>query len=306
MAKWWKAVLIVGLAGAAAMAAGAWRVSEAVPLFSEGDPQFAAPPNIANGKLIFDAGDCASCHAAPGQSNPLGLGGGIALASSFGTFRPPNISPDPVDGIGNWSAVDLANAMIAGVSPRHEHYYPAFPYTSFTGMKPRDVVDLFGYLQTLPKVSGRAPPHHPAILFRIRRSMGLWKLLFFRPGSSEASLNGDPVHDRGAYLVESVSHCAECHSTRNLFGAVRKATRFAGSIDPQGSGFVPNITPRRVGKWSEEDIATMLKTGATPDHGRVGSSMSGVVSNTAMLPEGDRKAIARYINMLLPIATPHP
>lgn len=230
----------------------------------------------------------------------------MALASPFGTFRPPNISWDPVDGIGSWTVSDLANALIGGVSPRGEHYYPAFPYTSFTGMTATDVKDLYAYLRTLPKVSGRVPPHDPAILFRIRRSVGFWKLLFFREGQSEANLNGDPVHDRGAYLVESLAHCAECHSTRNMFGAIRSETRFAGGVDPQGTGFVPNITQEKLQEWSEGDIAVMLKTGDTPHHGRVASSMADVVTNTAMLPESDRHAIARYIKSLPPLPTPHP
>ena len=109
-----------------------------------------------------------------------------------------------------------------------------------------------------------------------------------------------------APLVETVSHCAECHSSRNAFGAIKSDILFAGGIDPQGTGFVPNITQQRLRSWGEADISTMLKTGETPKHGRVGSSMADVVANTAMLPEGDRQAIARYIKALPPIATPHP
>jgi mono/diheme cytochrome c family protein len=136
--------------------------------------------------------------------------------------------------------------------------------------------------------------------------VGFWKLLFFRERQSPARLNGDANHDRGAYLVESVSHCAECHSSRNVFGAIKSDTRFAGGVDPQGTGFVPNITEETLGKWSEGDIARMLKTGETPEHGRVGSSMADVVTNTAMLPDSDREAIARYVKALSPLPTPHP
>jgi mono/diheme cytochrome c family protein len=173
-------------------------------------------------------------------------------------------------------------------------------------MTATDVRDLYAYLRTLPKVTGHTPPHDPAILFSIRRSVGIWKLMFFRQGQRIGRRDGDPVYDRGAYLVESVSHCAECHSTRNTFGAIKPATRFAGGIDPQGTGFVPNITQDRLSTWAESDIAAMLKTGETPSHGRVGSSMADVVANTAILPDTDRRAIARYIKGLLPIATPHP
>ncbi|MBZ9674341.1 c-type cytochrome [Mesorhizobium sp. ES1-1] len=306
MRAWVKPALVALVAAAAVAAAGLWRVTAAVPPFSHPDSRYEAPGDAARGKIVFDAGDCASCHATPGQPDRLKLGGGIALASPFGTFRPPNISPDPVDGIGAWSATDLANALIGGVSPELEHYYPAFPYTSYTGMNAGDIRDLFAYLKTLPKVSGKVPPHDPALLFRLRRSVGFWKLLFFQEGSSAAATTGDPVHDRGAYLVESVSHCAECHSTRNAFGAIKPSTRFAGAVDPQGTGFVPNITQERLAGWTEQDIVTMLTTGETPNHGRVGSSMSDVVTNTAQLPESDRVAIARYIKSLPPQATQKP
>ncbi|NTS31364.1 c-type cytochrome [Phyllobacterium sp. BT25] len=298
------ALVIIFCAGAAITTA--WYVTAARPPFSEGDWQFKGSGDVARGQLIFAAGDCASCHATPGQSDRLKLGGGVALASPFGTFRPPNISPDTVDGIGRWTVVDMANALVGGVSPQHEHYYPAFPYTSFTGMTIADIKDLYAYLMTLPKVSGRVPPHDPSILFRIRRFVGFWKLLFFREGQSVAPLSGDPVYDRGAYLVESISHCAECHSSRNVLGAIKSDTRFAGGVDPQGTGFVPNITQLGLAEWNEQDIATMLKTGTTPDHGRVGSSMADVVTNTAMLAESDRQAIAHYIKALAPIPTAHP
>jgi len=294
------------LAGVVASVGLTWSLTTPSPLFTQDDPAFAVKGDPTHGRDVFLAGDCASCHATPGQSERLHLGGGLALSSPFGTFRPPNISSDPVDGIGAWTPADLANALVAGVSPRGEHYYPAFPYTSYTGMSIADVRDLFAFLKTLPRVSRSAPPHHPSVLFIIRRSVGFWKLLFFKPRTSQAVLTGNEVHDRGGYLVETLSHCAECHSTRNVFGAIKPATRFAGGPDPQGTGFVPNITPVGIGDWSEADVSKMLETAETPGHGRVGSSMSDVVTNASMLPESDRIAIAVYIKTLPPIQTPKP
>jgi mono/diheme cytochrome c family protein len=299
----WLSAAAVALALAAA---AAWFVTMPRAPFARDDARLQEAGDPARGQLVFAAGDCASCHASPGQSDRLRLGGGLALSSSFGTFRPPNISPDLSDGIGSWGAADLANALIGGVSPYGTHYYPAFPYPSYTGMQLSDINDLMAYLRTLPPVSGRAPPHRPSLLFRIRRSIGFWKLLFFREGQSGFEPTGDAVRDRGGYLVESVTHCSECHSKRNVLGAIKRATRFAGAKDPEGTGFIPNITPDRIGHWSEADIAEMLKTGNTPDHGRVGSSMTEVVTNTAMLPQSDRDAIARYIKALPARETPSP
>jgi len=286
---------------------GAWILTTPRPEFGTSNPFPIADASAERGRDVFNAADCASCHATPGQPDRLRLGGGLALASPFGTFRPPNISPDPVDGIGGWSVSDLANALVAGVSPDGRHYYPAFPYTSYTGMTAVDINDLFAYLKTLPAVAGRAPPHHPSVLFAIRRSVGFWKQLFFKraltqPGPSAASVG----IERGRYIVETLSHCAECHSTRNILGAIISSARFAGGIDPQGTGFVPNITPEGIGDWSENDIVKMLETGETPNHGRVGSSMADVVKNASMLSDEDRKAIADYIKSLPARPTPEP
>ncbi|KQV35304.1 alkylated DNA repair protein [Rhizobium sp. Root1204] len=284
-----------------------WMLTTARPPFGLSNPFPLMAGDTERGRQVFNAAHCASCHATPGQPDRLKLGGGLALASPFGTFRPPNISPDPVDGIGRWGVSDLANALVAGVSPDRRHYYPAFPYTSYTGMTAADISDLFAYLKTLPAVSGRAPPHHPNILFAIRRSVGLWKLLFFDPSQPKLRSNVETVGiDRGRYLVEALSHCAECHSTRDVFGAIKSSARFAGGIDPQGTGFVPNITPVGIGGWTESQIVRMLETGDTPNHGRVGSSMADVVSNTAMLSDDDRKAIAQYIKSLPARPTPEP
>ena len=259
--------------------------------------------NAERGRMIFAAGDCASCHASPGQSDPLRLGGGLALASPYGTFRVPEISSDPMDGIGDWTSTDLANALLSGVSPAGKHYYPAFPYPSYAHMKPEDIPDLMAYLRSLPAVSGRAPPHELALPFRIRRVRRLVEAAVLRSKlPSQTTLRTTRAWNRGRYLVESVAHCAECHSTRNIFGAIKPATRYAGAVDPENVGYIPNITPTRIGHWSADDIVRMLSSGETPDHGRVGSSMTGVVTNTAQLPEADRVAIAAYIKSLPALA----
>ncbi|MFL6812462.1 MAG: c-type cytochrome [Bradyrhizobium sp.] len=295
-------LLVTGSIGAVA-----WALTEPHPAFSnDADEALREKGDPAKGQLIFALGDCGSCHASPGQPDRLRLGGGLALASRYGTFRIPNISTDPVDGIGAWRTIDLANAILSGVSPSSTHYYPVFPYSDFAKMQIGDVRDLIAYLRTLPAVSGKPPPHDLALPFRIRRLLGFWKLLFF----DRKPIVPDPARgdswNRGQYLVETVAHCAQCHSPRNGFGAIKPEQRFAGGPDPEEVGSIPNITPKRIGHWSEGDIAELLRTGNTPDHGRVGSSMTEVVTNTAMLPQSDREAIAVYIKSLPPRATARP
>jgi mono/diheme cytochrome c family protein len=299
-------IAVILFIGGAIVAAALWVASEPQPAFSREDPALDQEGDPVKGRLVFAAGDCASCHAEVGQSDRLRLGGGLALASPYGTFRPPNISTDKIDGIGSWQTRDLANALLSGVSPAGTHYYPSFPYTSYAKMTVADVRDLMSFLRTLPAVAGKAPPHEPTLLFRIRRAVGFWKILYFdrQPILSDPG-RGDSWN-RGHYLVEALGHCAECHSSRDLLGGIKPETRFAGGPDPEGVGYFPNITPSHIGEWSERDISELLKTGNTPNHGRVGSSMTDVVTNTAMLPQKDRDAIAAYIKSLPSRPTPQP
>lgn len=230
----------------------------------------------------------------------------MALASPFGTLRVPNISTDPVDGIGAWRSIDIANALASGVSPDGRHYYPALPYTSYVHMSPEDLRDLIAYLRTLPPVSRRPPGHEVPFPFNVRRLIGFWKLLYFDREALHPDPKRDPAWNHGRYMVEAVAHCAECHSSRNIFGAIREKTRFAGGRDPEGTGFSPNITPVGIGHWSMEDLERLFNEGVTPDSRIVGSSMAAVVANLATLPERDREAIAIYIRSLRSRRTPQP
>jgi mono/diheme cytochrome c family protein len=265
-------------------------------------------PNLANGKEIFFAGGCPACHAIPNKDpekeDPTRLGGGLALKSPFGTFYVPNISPDPVDGIGKWSEADFVTAMWKGTDEDGEHLYPAFPYTSYQHIKLDDVRDLFAYLKTLPSVKGKVRDHDLPFPFNIRRTLGIWKLLFldgkpFKPDPAKSA-----QWNRGAYLVNGPGHCAACHSPRNLLGGIIASQRFAGGPNPEGKGWVPNITQKGLAKWSADDIEYLLETGMLPDGDSVGSSMTAVVRHTSKLTKEDRAAIATYIKSLPPVEGP--
>ena len=263
-------------------------------------------PDLKNGETMFYVGGCASCHATPKQKDHTRLGGGLALKSPFGTFYPPNISPDPHDGIGGWSEADFVTAMLRGTSPQGTHLYPAFPYTSYAHMRIDDVRDLYAFLKTLPSVSGRPPEHDLAFPFSIRRLVGGWKFLFFDGETFTPDPSKSPQWNRGAYLVNGPGHCAECHSPRNALGAIIAAQRFAGGPNPEGKGWVPNITQAKLGEWKEADIAYLLETGMTLDGDSVGDSMTDVTNNTGKLSDEDRKAMAVYIKSLAPVEGPPP
>jgi mono/diheme cytochrome c family protein len=266
----------------------------------------AYTPNLANGQTMFNAGGCASCHATPGQDDRTKLGGGFGLKSPFGTFYVPNISPDPKDGIGSWNESQFVNAMWKGTSPDGRHYFPAFPYPSYQHMKVEDLRDLFAYLKTLPKVAGKVRDHDVPFPFNVRRNVGGWKFLFldgepFKPDPTKSA-----AWNRGAYLVNGPGHCAECHSPRNLMMGIKSGQRFAGGPNPEGEGWIPNITQKRLGKWSLSDFEYLLETGDTPDGDSVGGTMTKVIKNTSQLSKEDRVAMATYLKSLPPIDGPTP
>ncbi|MGJ4959475.1 c-type cytochrome [Bradyrhizobium sp. HKCCYLRH2015] len=261
-------------------------------------------PDLANGQEMFNIGGCASCHAVPNQPDRLKLGGGLPLSSPFGTFYAPNISPDPTDGIGRWSEAEFVNAVVRGVSPGGSHYYPAFPYPSYAAAKIDDVRDLFAYMKTLPPVAGASRAHDMPFPFNIRRTVGVWKLLFFDGKPFAANASRPAEWNRGAYLVSTFGHCAECHSPRNALGGIVSAQRLAGGPEPEGQGFVPNITQKGLSDWSESDISYFLETGQLPDGDNVGGSMARVIRNTSQLSPEDRKAMAVYLKWLPPVEGP--
>jgi mono/diheme cytochrome c family protein len=269
------------------------------------DPQLVASAgegDAARGELVFWQGGCAACHAAPGAKDGerLKLAGGLVLKSPFGNFHAPNISMDLDDGIGAWGFIDFANAMQRGVSPEGEHYYPAFPYTSYARMQLSDIADLWAFFKTLPEVQGKSPGHELPFPFNIRRSLGGWKLLFFKQGPAVEIADASDAVKRGQYLVEGPGHCGECHTARNLLGGPKMGQWLAGGANPEGQGSIPNITTGEggVGEWSEKEIASVLADGITPSFDSLGGSMVQVVLNWSHVPQGDRAAVAAYLKAI--------
>jgi mono/diheme cytochrome c family protein len=260
-------------------------------------------PDLANGREMFFAGGCAACHATPGEQDRTRLGGGLGLKSPFGTFYAPNISSDPDDGIGRWSEADFVTAVLRGTSPSGEHYFPAFPYVSYQRMKLEDVRDLHAFMRTLPAVKGRVRGHDVPFPFNIRRAVGGWKLLFMDDKPFAADASKSDQWNRGAYLVNGPSHCAECHSPRNFLGGIVESQRFAGGPDYESGGWVPNITQKALGDYTEDDIAYLLETGQTLKD-TVGGGMVAVIRNTSQLTDADRKAMATYLKSLPPVEGP--
>jgi mono/diheme cytochrome c family protein len=262
----------------------------------------ASDDRARRGEYIFRAAGCASCHTDRGGAF---LAGGRALQTRFGVFYSPNITPHPDDGIGRWSDDDFVRALTEGISPQGAHYYPAFPYSAYTRMHRDDILALSAYLSTVPAVARKNRPHEPSWYVSWRPLIALWKRLYFERGEFRADSERSERWNRGAYLANVLAHCGECHTPRTALGALDNSLHYAGTLNgPEGEA-IPNITPARktgIGRWSENDLAYYLETGARPDGDYAGSLMAEVIDDgLRYLNEADINALVTYVRSIAPI-----
>ena len=274
------------------------RVEAAIALLLLTAPVAAAGEenSLERGEYLVRAGGCFSCHTVPGGQP---LAGGRALKTPFGTFYSPNITPDLATGIGRWTDAQFLQALRQGIRPDGANYFPVFPYTSFTGITDTDAVAIKAYLFSLPAVGKLNRPHDVTFPFSSRFLQTGWKALFFTPGPLMPIPSRGVTYNRGAYLVTALAHCGECHTPRNLFGATRSSQWLAGTPDGPDGQLVPNITPdpdTGIGKWDKDDVIELLRTGTTPEQGRVKGAMREVVEDgLKYLSNNDLQAIADYL-----------
>jgi len=259
--------------------------------WAQGDPQ--------RGLYLVKAAGCMGCHTDDKKDAPA-FAGGRALKTPFGTFYGPNITPYREAGIGQWAEADFIRAMRHGVRPDGANYFPAFPYPSFTKITDADLRDLWAYLRTLPPHSRANQPHDLGFPFGWRPLVAVWKWLFFTP-SPTADAQGPSAVQRGAYLVQALGHCGECHTPRNFLGGTKKDRFLAGGATPDGKG-VPNLTPQRLKTWSDGEIKDFLTTGVTSDGDVPAEAMAEVIRNTtSQLTPEDLSALVAYLRSLPPL-----
>lgn len=240
------------------------------------------------GEYVAITGGCIACHTNFDDGGEA-LAGGVPIATPFGTFYSPNITSDENAGIGKWTTDEFIIAMSAGLSPEGDHYFPAFPYTSYSVMSVQELVDLKDWLDTVEPVATQAPDHDITWPFSVRSGMQLWKALFFDP------LRTEEFNNQGSYLVNGPAHCSECHSPRNLLGGLKTRSLTGNLRGPDGHS-VPGITSTDLSNWSLEDLELFLEVGITPTGDFAGGHMTDVIEyGTAQLNDKDRTAIAVYL-----------
>jgi len=259
-----------------------------------------AQGDAKRGEYLAKAGGCIGCHTEE-KKDAVPFAGGRALKSPFGTFYGPNITPHPEAGIGRWTEADFIRAMRQGERPDGKNYFPAFPYRSFTKISDPDLRDLWAYLRTLPPSARANQEHQMRFPFGWRFLVTFWKWFFFTPGPF-TNLPGLPdIANRGAYLVQALGHCGECHTPRNFLGGPKTSRFLAGGKGPDGKD-VANLTPTLLKKWSDKELEDILTTGIDPEGDVVAETMGEVVRNTtSQLTPADLKALIAYLRTLPPI-----
>jgi mono/diheme cytochrome c family protein len=250
-----------------------------------------------HGEYVVHMGGCLGCHTED-KKGAVPFAGGRALKTPFGTFFGPNITPHPQAGIGGWTEADFIRAMRHGRRPDGANNFPAFPYPSFTKITDNDLRDIWAYLRTLAPSSRVNQPHDLRFPFAWRFAVTFWKWLFFKPGPLAEMPGASPAVNRGAYLVQALGHCGECHTPRNLLSGPVSSRFLAGGKGPEDKR-APNLTPSRLEQWSDKELKEFLLTGATPDGDTANETMDEVIRNTtSRLTPGDLAAVMAYLRSL--------
>jgi mono/diheme cytochrome c family protein len=265
-----------------------------------------ADPAVERGRYLAVAGNCVSCHTREGGKP---FAGGLAFETPFGTLYSTNITPDRAVGIGKWSEADFLSALRRGVRPNGEHLYPAFPYTAFTKISDADAHALYVYMKTLTPVATAAPENKMHFPYNQRWALGMWKMMFFTAGRFAADKSKPAQWNRGAYLVQALTHCDACHAPRNFLGAeasdfVMSGGEYTAAV-PGGEQRVwstPNLTsaPNGLHSWSVQDITEYLKTGRNSFTETYGPMNEVILNSTRNLSEADVQAMAVYLKSLPP------
>jgi mono/diheme cytochrome c family protein len=273
-----------------------------------GPSPVGAPPELRGGLIergayLARAADCEGCHTADGGQP---YAGGRAFPTSFGTLYSPNITADRETGIGAWTDADFIRALHEGVGRRGERLYPAFPYASYTLLTDDDVLAIKAYIISLPAVRATAPPNRLAFPFDNRWLMGLWAALFDPDQRFAPRQDRSPDWNRGAYLVEALAHCGDCHTPRNPVEALDNRRKFAGAVTEGWRAY--NITPdplTGIGGWSDAELASYLSAGHAVGHGSAAGPMAEEVdASLSSLTAGDLRAVVTYLRTVPALRTP--
>ncbi len=261
-----------------------------------------AAAQIAAGRYLVRIGDCAGCHALPGTT---ALAGGRAIPTPFGAVYSTNLTPDPKTGLGDWNADDFWRALHEGKSKEGRLLYPAFPYTSFTRITRGDSDAMFAYLRSLPAVERARTPPDLRFPYDTQLALTVWRMLYFRPAPFAADARRSAAWNRGAYLVEGLGHCGECHTPRNRLGGLERADAFAGTRIPSLGWDAPPLGPQgNGGPDAHAALGKLLRGGVSATDAVAGPMAEVVYGSLQYLTDADTNAIVTFLDSLPAPAPP--
>lgn len=262
-------------------------------------PPAPSAARLAAGARIVALGDCMVCHTA---NDGAAYAGGLGLKTPFGTIYSTNITPDPETGIGSWSLQAFARALREGASRDGHLLYPAFPYIHYTRMTDEDIALAYGYLMTRTPVKVTQPENDLPLPLKMRPMLAFWNALYLRPGPTApkpltrpgSETGAAATIERGRYLVDTLGHCASCHSGLNLIGGERQPPFQGGNIDGWDA---PALTQLAHGAnpWTRDELAEYLRSGLSLAHGAAKGPMRPVTERLAGVPREDVVAMASYL-----------
>jgi len=213
-------LLIVAAAGFAL-----WSRRPEIAAIEPPPSQVFSRQQIEKGAELAALGDCNICHTVSGAA---AYAGGRPMPTPFGTIYSTNITPDPQTGIGRWSEEAFRRAMREGIARDGRHLYPAFPYDHFTHARDDDLNALYAFVMTRQPVANPPQDDRLSFPFNQRWLLAFWNLFYLDTTRIEPDPRHDAQWNRGAYLVEGLGHCGDCHTPRNLLGAEESGLALAG------------------------------------------------------------------------------
>jgi alcohol dehydrogenase (quinone), cytochrome c subunit len=273
-------------------------------LFAVGTSRAAesTSPPTNQGEYLARAGDCVSCHSAPGGK---AFAGGLKMGTPLGAIYSTNITPDPETGIGGYSLADFDRAVRGGIAKDGHRLYPAMPYPSYAKLTDADVAALYDFfMKQVPAVHQANKPDEIPSYLNIRWPLAMWNLVFTTSGSYAAKSGHDEAWNRGAYLVQGLGHCGACHTPRGIAWQEKalddsSADYLSGAeLDAWYAPDLRGDMRNGLGTWSKDDIVAFLKNGHNRGGTAFGSMIDVVNNSTPYLSDGDIDAIADYLKSL--------
>lgn len=286
---------------------------------SAGASHQAQGDTLEHGKYVATIAGCADCHTPlkPEYQDPTKLtfdqlkvlafnGGAAADETKFlaggrafdlgpaGILLTRNLTADEETGLGSWTDEQIRLAIKTGVDKEGKVLFPVMPYHVYNGMADADLDAVVAYLRSVGAIKNEVPP-------RTISTEGFPSLPYqtgiVAPDPSDKAA-------RGAYLVNSVMGCTDCHTPVDpTTGAPQMDKYLAGRQPyegPWGIVYGGNITPddeTGIGTWSEEEIQRAIITGVGKDGRRL--ILMPWFAYSALTAE-DADAVAYYLKNVLP------